>query len=144
MEKGILKKIKIFSQKGQPPQIVQKADCIVDLGLQGDRFAKGGEKQITVIDAVCEEWMKNQSLKGLCFEKFKANLTLENIDVSTLKSGQTLDFGKVCLVVSDAEKECFEQCERVQKCMECMLRTNAKYFKVSKGGTICVNDVISL
>jgi len=143
MEKGILKKIKIFLQKGQPPQIAEKADCIVDLGLQGDRFAKGGEKQLTIIDKTCEEWVKNQSLKGLCFEKFKANLTLENIDISALKRGQTLHFGEVCLVVSDAEKECFNECIRVQKCMECMLRTNAKYLKVSKGGTIRVNDTVS-
>lgn len=144
MEKGILKKIKIFSQKGQPPLIVSEAKCIVDLGLQGDRFAKGGEKQLTAISINCEEWLKNQSLKGLCFDKFKANLTVENIDIAALKSGQTLDFGGVCLAVSNERKECFKECERVQKCMDCMLRTDAKYLKVVKGGTISVNDTISL
>ncbi|MBQ7283796.1 MAG: hypothetical protein IJW74_02950 [Oscillospiraceae bacterium] len=144
MNSGILKKIKIFLKKGQPGEMVQKADCVIDLGLAGDRFAKGGEKQLTAISSQCEEWLKNQSLKGLCFERYKANLTIENLDFSQLNSGKTLVLGDAVLEVSSEKKECFAECERVQKCMECMLRTDAKYLKVSKSGTISVNDTVTI
>ena len=144
MTEGILKKIKIFSQKGQPPLEMQNAECIVDLGLAGDRFAKGGAKQVTVIDEQCEQWMEKQQIKGLCFDKFKANLTVADIDLSKVNSGEKLCFGDVVLTVSQENKECFAECTRVQNCMECMLRTNAKYLVVSSGGTININDNVTL
>ncbi len=136
MKNGTLKKIKIFSQKGQPPSEADFAHCAVDLGLLGDRFAKGGTKQLTVVDTVCTEWMKDRKTKGLCFEKFKANLTVEGIDISALKSGDILTLGEVELAVSDSGKECFSQCERVCEKKDCMLRTHAKYLVVKNGGEI--------
>lgn len=143
MDNGKIKKIKIFFEKGVPPETPDSADCAVDLGLQGDRFAKGGEKQLTAIDASCIEWMENQDVKGLCFARFKANLELENIDLSQFKAGDELVCGKVVLQVSKAGKECFDQCDRVHKCMDCQLKKCAKYLKVIQGGTIHLNDEIT-
>ena len=144
MAEGVLKKIKIFLQKGQPPEIASNALCVVDLGLQGDRFAKGGAKQVTVIDQQCEQWLEKQQIKGLCFDKFKANLTIGDIDLSKVNSGEKLFIGDAVLTVSQEKKECFAECARVQNCMECMLRTNAKYLVVSSGGTININDNVTL
>ena len=47
-------------------------------------------------------------------------------------SGEELDYYE--LRVFDREKNC----------MECMLRTNAKYLVVSSGGTININDNVTL
>ena len=142
MEKGKIKKIKIFVEKNLPPEIVQKAECLVDCGLQGDRFAKGGEKQLTAIDAQTICWMEDTAEKGLCFARYKANLELENMDLSLLKSGDKLACGNAKLQVSDVGKECFAECVLVQGKKDCMLRKHAKYLKVLQSGTIQLNDEI--
>jgi len=140
MEKGKIKKIKIFVEKNFPPQIVQKADCIVDCGLKGDRFAKGGEKQLTAIDSQSLEWMEAQTEKGLCFNRYKANLEVENMDLSALKSGEKLVCGTSQLEISQTGKECFAECVLVQGKKPCMLRSHAKYIKVVESGIIKVDD----
>lgn len=142
MEKGKIKKIKIFVEKNFPPQIVQKAECMIDCGLKGDRFAKGGEKQLTAIDTQSLEWMESQPQKGLCFNRYKANLEVENMDLSTLKSGDKLICGTSQLQIADIGKECFEECVLVQGKKPCMLRAHAKYLKVAQSGAIQQNDEI--
>ena len=142
MQKGKVAKIKIFEKKGEPGKIVQKADCAVDLGLLGDRFAKGGEKQLTIIDDICESWLKSEKTEGLCFKRFKANITAENTDLSACKNGDKLNIGTAQLVFSCQSKECFAECVRVQQKMDCLLRNHAKYLKVSESGTINTDDII--
>lgn len=143
MQKGKIEKIKIFHKKGEPPQIVSKAECAVDLGLLGDRFAKGGEKQLTAIDDICENWLAAQQIQGLCFARYKANITVKNMDLSALKQGQKLVCGDAELLLSEVCKECFDECVLVQGKLPCMLRRHARYLKVAKGGIIAVNDEIS-
>ncbi|MBQ9844504.1 MAG: hypothetical protein IJO54_00255 [Oscillospiraceae bacterium] len=142
MESGKIKKIKIFHKKGEPGKIVPQAECVADCGLLGDRFAKGGEKQLTAIDEVCENWLCAEKTEGLCFKRFKANITVENMDLSAFKSGQKLIFEDAELEFSEEKKECFAECVRVQNKMDCMLRNHAKYLRVSKGGIIRENDKI--
>ena len=142
MENGKIKKIKIFFEKGKPPRIVQNAQCIADCGLQGDRFAKGGPKQLTAIDTDTLQWMEQQTEKGLCFARYKANLEVD-FDLSQLKTGQKLACGSAVLQLSTAQKECFAECARVQGKLPCRLRTNAKYLVVKQGGTVSVDDKIT-
>ena len=118
---------------------MQSVQCIVDCGLVGDRFAKGGEKQLTAIDTQTISWMESTTEKGLCFVRYKANLELENMDLSQLKSGEKLACGNVKLQISATNKECFAECVLVQGKKDCMLRKHAKYLKVLQGGTIQLN-----
>ena len=142
MQKGKVEKIKIFRTKGEPGEIVQKADCTADCGLVGDRFAKGGEKQLTMIDNICESWLCTQETAGLCFKRFKANITAVNMDLSAFKSGQKLNIGTAKLQFSAENKECFAECVRVQNKMDCLLRNHAKYLKVTESGTLSLDDEI--
>ena len=142
METGKIKKIKIFFEKGKLPQIVENALCVADCGLQGDRFAKGGEKQLTAIDTDTLQWMEQQTQKGLCFARYKANLEVD-FDLSQLEKGQKLACGTAVLQLSQVQKECFEECVRVQGKLPCRLRTNAKYLVVKNSGTVAVNDEIT-
>lgn len=142
MQKGKIKNIKIFINKGEPGQNVSSVQCAVDLGLLGDRFAKGGEKQLTMIDDICESWLVQQEMQGLCFKRFKANITAENFDLSVLKTGDKLFCGDAVLEISAENKECFAECVRIQGKMECMLRSHAKYLKVIRSGKINTEDEI--
>ena len=143
MQKGKVEKLKIFTEKGKPGEIVQSVQCAADCGLVGDRFAKGGEKQLTMMDKSCEEWLCGQEMQGLCFKRFKANITVEDFDLSILKTGEKLLCGEAVLEISAQNKECFEECTRVQNEMDCMLRKHAKYLKVSKSGAIRTDNEIT-
>ena len=143
MQKGKIEKIKIFHTKGQPGETVQKVQCTADCGLEGDRFAKGGDKQLTMIDDICENWLCAQHTEGLCFKRYKANITAANIDISAFKAGQKLKIGTAVLEFSPQSKECFAECIRVEQKMDCLLRTHAKYLKVAQSGTISVDDEIN-
>ena len=142
MQKGKIKNIKIFAEKGKPGELVQSVQCTADCGLEGDRFAKGGEKQLTMIDDICESWLCRQDVQGLCFKRYKANITAENFDLSVLKTGDKLFCGDAVLEISAENKECFAECVRIQGKMECMLRSHAKYLKVIKSGKINTEDEI--
>ena len=142
MQKGKIKNIKIFAEKGKAGEFVQSVQCTADCGLEGDRFAKGGEKQLTMIDDICESWIFEQQVQGLCFKRFKANITAENFDLSVLKTGDKLFCGDAVLEISGENKECFAECVRIQGKMECMLRSHAKYLKVIKSGKINTEDEI--
>ena len=143
MQKGKIKNIKIFAEKGKPGEIAQSVQCIADYGLEGDRFAKGGEKQLTMIDDICESWLCRQDVQGLCFKRYKANITVENFDLSTLKTGEKLLCGDAVLEISQESKDCFEECTRVQNKMDCMLKKHAKYLKVAKSGKIRTDNEIT-
>ena len=97
MQKGKIKNIKIFAEKGKPGENVQMVQCTADCGLEGDRFAKGGEKQLTMIDDICESWLCSQQLQGLCFKRYKANITVENFDLSPLKQAKNCFAVTLCL-----------------------------------------------
>ena len=142
MENGKIKKIKIFVEKNFPPEIVEKTECLADCGLKGDRYAKGGEKQLTAVDTLCTQWMEQQTEKGLCFARYKANLEVENTDLSAFNSGDKLVCGTAELEKSCVGKECFPECVLVRGKKPCMLRRHAVYLKVSGSGTISVGDEI--
>lgn len=145
MENANLSKIvsiKIFIEKGKPPVLVENANLLVDCGLQGDRFANGGDRQLTLIDSSVINYMNNATVKGLCFTKYNENIATENLDTTQLKSGDILRCGDAQLEVSAAEKECFEECIFRQKNLECKLKNGSIFLKVKKSGNIKLNDKI--
>lgn len=142
MEEGKINRINIFKDKGEPPISLKSVNCSLDFGLENDRFAKGGEKQLTLIDKSTTDWIEKIQIKGLCFEKFKANLTTENLDTSLLNSGDILFCGSAILEVSTEKKECFEECILRQKNIECKIAKGGIYLKVKGSGCIKIGDRI--
>ena len=142
MNIGNIKKIILFTEKNSPPINVQNVQCLVDCGLQGDRFAKGGEKQVTLVSSECLEWILKQEKKGLCFERYNANIIAEGFDTSKLGKEDLIYCNDAVRKVSPCSKECFDECYLRQNNLYCKLSASAKYLKVVKSGEINLNDKI--
>lgn len=134
--------IKIFEEKGNPPTSVKSVDCTLDCGLQGDRYAQGGERQLTLVDSKLLKQLKARDEKGLCTQRFNANIETENFDVKTVCPKDILLCGDAEFEVSRAKKECFEGCDFRRNNARCPLPENVIFLKVKKSGKIKINDEI--
>ncbi|MEG0020692.1 MAG: hypothetical protein RR728_09100 [Oscillospiraceae bacterium] len=140
--KGKITAIKIFIEKGKPPVDVKMADCTLDCGLQQDRYAKGGERQLTLVDGAVLAQIKSSEAKGLCTQRFNANIETENFDVNAVCPKDILLCGDVEFEVSQAKKECFDQCDFRKNNTRCPLPESVLFLKVKKSGKIKINDKI--
>ena len=70
-----------FTEKGRPGEEIPEAVFIENKGMEGDRFADGGERQVTLLPAETVAWMAEQETPGLCFRRYKANVQLSLIHI---------------------------------------------------------------
>lgn len=142
MASGIIKQIFLFPEKGQPGIESSCATCIKNIGIQGDRFAKGGPKQVTAVDSKAWNWVHTHPNTGLCFKKFKANIVIDGLDFSSLQAGDILSCHGVSFEVSPEEKECFPDCILASKEIFCSLKSGVIYLKILDSGEIQTNSSI--
>lgn len=142
LNKGIISEILLSHAKGQPVESVPRVNALTDMGLEGDRFCDGSDRQISLMAEDLQKWMKAQEIQGVCFRRYKGNLMVNGEDPSAWKKGTLLKVGNANLKVTISHKECFPECERLSKGMECRLRNGCCYARVIKGGTISVGDEI--
>ncbi len=139
MMTGKITKIMRFPAKGQPGEEVGKAMCLARLGIEGDRFAKGGETQITAVDAAAAEWVRAHPDSGLCYKKFKANIEIDGLDFTLVKPGERVSCGDAILEISGEGKECFPECRLLRQKKLCPLKQGVIYMKVLQSGGITTN-----
>ena len=63
-----------FTEKGRPGEEIPEAVFIENKGMEGDRFADGGERQVTLLPAETAAWMAEQETPVLCFRRYKSNV----------------------------------------------------------------------
>ena len=82
-----------FTEKGRPGEEIPEAVFIENKGMEGDRFADGGERQVTLLPAETAAWMAEQETPGLCFRRYKANVQTAGFDVPGLEAGDEIAAG---------------------------------------------------
>ena len=140
---GYVAQILISKVKGQPSESVNRVKALVEQGLEGDRFCDGSDRQISILAEDVNRWMSEQEVQGLCFRRYKANILVDDAEVSQWKSGDHLKVGEAILAVTVMEKECFPECRRHSRGLECRLQGGCCYARVLETGTIMVGDKIS-
>lgn len=127
--------LKISLEKKKP--LVEKSELtLCELGIEGDRHADGGDKQISVysIEAINQS---QSEVHGLCYESYDANIITEGIDLDSLKAGDKLKIGDDAIIMITSHKgKCYEECEKFKNKCYCTLRANALYAKVLVSGKI--------
>ena len=124
-----------FTEKGKPGDPVEDAHFVKGLGMEGDRHADGGSRQLTLLSGETRRWMDAQKVPGLCFRRYKANLETDGLDLKKLKPGMKLKLGSAVLVVEESSKECFPECVLHQSGTECLLSAGCLYLTVAESGT---------
>ena len=131
-----------FTEKGKPGEPVEEAHFVKGLGMEGDRHADGGSRQLTLLSGEIREWMDSQEVPGLCFRRYKANLVTEGLAPETLKPGRKIKIGTAVLAVAESSKECFPECVLHQSGTRCRLSSGGVYFTVEESGIAKVGSTI--
>lgn len=131
-----------FAEKGKPGEALKEAYFIKNMGMEGDRHADGGERQLTLLSGEVRCWMQEQETPGLCFKRYKANLETEGLTVSNLRPGICLQAGTARLTVTECAKECFQGCQLRENGIACRLSSGGIYLKVAESGTVKTGDPI--
>lgn len=130
--------ISIKNSDGQRIEL-KKALLIKDNGIDGDKNAKGGDRQISLLSSEVREMIDKEDLKGLCIKRFKENITYSG---ETLIKGKTYNIGEAEIVISETNKVCFSECINIIENLKCPLVENAIFAKIIKTAHVSLNDEI--
>ena len=119
-----------------PMEELASAEVVKNAGLQGCAHARGGKRQVLLVDA---ETLGTLQLKpGITRE----NVTTEGLNVSGLAIGQRLRLGEVELQVSAVCDPC-EQIEALRPGLQAEMQgRRGMLCRVLTGGTLQRGDVI--
>ena len=122
--------------------LVDSIDCMVDLGIVGDANAKGGDRQVTIIDEAVNIWIGEQAENGLCYRRFKANITIKEMGADLLQQGDFLNIGDARLEISSVSKKCYgEQCKLYSEKTVCPIPSRCYFARVVKSGKVKIADL---
>ena len=138
-EWGRIEKIKVYPAKGEAGKELAEARLIENSGLEGDYYAKGGERQISLLFVEDSGTANAVKEKGLCTPRFKENISIR---CQAPFSGARLAVGEAMLEISSETKHCHEECPLYQAGKRCSLAGKNLFAKVIKGGIIRVEDEV--
>jgi MOSC domain-containing protein YiiM len=154
-ELGIIEKITIYPAKGEAGKELAEARLVKDLGVEGDCYAKGGERQITLMFADNGD-ESNTKEKGLCSARFKENILIKFPEDGKrrpakaedwppfLSPGTRLAMGEAVLEMSGETKHCHEECPLFQAGKRCFLAGQNLFARVAKNGVIRTGDGVNI
>ena len=134
--------IRISRAKGEPRETLERAELITAKGVEGDRYARGGARQVSLMDSESE--LEARGAHGLCTERFAANLLTEGLDYGKLKIGDILDFGASALEITELGKECYPECVIASAGGVCPIPASSAFARVARAGEIDIGDTITL
>ena len=120
---------------------VSSLNLIAGLGVEGDKKAKGGDRQLTLADESNLIAYRADGT-GLCVRRFMPNIATSGIDYNNLTVGSQLKIGDTVIEISSTEKKCFDECKFVQNDSHCEIKHNCAFAKIIVGGTIKAGDEI--
>jgi MOSC domain-containing protein YiiM len=129
-----------YSVKGDLGKRVQNARFIEGQGMEGDFHAVGGEKQISLLSRGERQWIESQSLRGLCFGRYKENVLFDGIPPEAMIPGVKIAIGGAVLMISDTGKRCFKECPLFDCRQNCILAGRNLFAKVIRSGNAAEGD----
>ena len=140
MQTARLDEIYIIEEKGKPGIKKSSARIKEYGGIVGDRHCSDRENPISITGKSTLEWMEKESVKGLCFHRFKANLVF--VGRLLLEIGMKVECGEAVLEITGKKENCFYECERFTKGFPCRLREECWFARSLSNGTVKKGDII--
>ena len=137
---GIIKRLTIYPKKGTTGIELAQALLVENLGLEGDCHARGGERQLSL--RLTERNSGEAAEKGLCFSRFKENITIQGL--KSVEPGTRYTAGEAILEISGETKHCYGECALFRAGERCSLAGLSLFAKVLKSGTVRVGDRVEL
>jgi MOSC domain-containing protein YiiM len=143
--------IRAYPAKGEAGIKLKEGKFLENLGLEGDFHAKGGDRQVSLLCAETRDLMIKQKERGLCFSRFKENITIRFLDDNIPRFGARLEAGEgvstensAVLEITGETKSCHKECSLYQAGKRCPLSGMSLFAKVIKGGIIRVGDSVTV
>ncbi len=148
--KGKIFSINISRNKGTTKTAVEKANLIIDFGLEEDAHGGPGLKQVSLL--ALESIKKQKECAKLKNKKvslepgdFAENITTEGLDLAKLKIGDRLKMGDLAILeISKIGKECHRYCAVYYKTGDCIMPREGIFARVITGGSINSQETIEL
>ena len=141
---GWIRAISISRQKGTPKVNVPVAELQADHGVVGDAHADGGHRQVSLLAAESIDALQAQGA-DVAPGAFAENLTVEDLDFSTLRVGSRLKIGNdVELAITQRGKKCHGRCAIFDRIGDCVMPREGLFARVTRSGSISVGDVIEV
>ncbi len=136
---GCVSHLQIFAEKRQPGETKKTVIFEKGVGIQGDRHADGGNRQVSILLSGIRDWMHAQEEPGLCFTRYKENLEISGLNGAQFQKGTHLYIGEAELEITFV-KRCFQECRYLAERKDCLLLHGAFYARVIKSGEVSVGD----
>jgi len=137
---GKILTINIYPVKGEKKSL-SEGRLIEGLGLEGDRHAQGGERQVSLL--FTDDHVKaDPEGKGLCHLRYKENIRCQA--PFSVRQGTRLEAGETVLEITGETKLCHEECALFEAGKTCSLAGQNLFAKVVKGGVIRTGDSVEV
>ncbi len=134
---GRLAAIIYVPAKGEPSVSVAERNVSEAYGLEGDYHGAKGDHSLTVWSKEARDTLDAQDFSGICFQRFRENLSISGLNLSELKAGDRLMIGEVVLEVEPRKKQCHPDiCPLTEGRKDCLLKRQSLYVKVVKPGLL--------
>lgn len=117
-------------------------ELVADHGIVGDAHAGAGRRQVVLFSAAARAAMASSDDQGLCYVRFRENLTVSGIELGALRKGAELTCGDARLRISGAAKRCYPECTLPR--LACLIRPHVAFARVVDGGEISLGDTVHL
>lgn len=138
-----MKVISLMLKTDEGEKTFEALNLIADHGVEGDKKAKGGERQVCLADEHKLRLYRAEGA-GTCVKRFMPNIATEGLDYITLKAGDMLSIGNAEIEISPLAKRCFDECPFVKAGNICAIKENCAFGMITKSGTVHQDDDIRL
>ncbi|MDF1521006.1 MAG: hypothetical protein RQ728_07115 [Brevefilum sp.] len=103
-----------------------------------DGIRKNPDRPVSLISLEARQAVDQAVMRGLCFKKFRADITLECEHMPDTNAA--LVFGDLKLVILPERKRCWPDCILLEKNLPCPLIDGVRYARVDSAGKLCLGD----
>jgi hypothetical protein len=103
---------------------------------------KDPNRPVSLISLSARQAVDQAVLRGLCYKKFKADITLECEEMP--ETGSILVSGDLKLSILPERKRCWPDCILLEKNLPCPLIEGVRYARVETSGKLCTGASFSL
>jgi len=139
---SIVESLLIRQDIGKTPRSVPRCRLLEAQGMEGDCRCLGGDRQICVMTKGIRTWMDGQTVKGRCFPYCAENILVQGGSMETWKRGVQFQVGESVIEITSVGTDCYPECERLLRSMDCRLHSGCCFARVIKTGTVQIGDVV--
>jgi len=110
-------------------------------GMEGVQ-RKNPNRPVSLISLEARQSVDQAELRGLCYKKFTADITLECEKMP--ETGTIIGNGDLKLGILPERKRCWPECVLLQRKLPCPLMDGVRYAWVEKPGELCRGDSLKV